>query len=158
MGWVARKFDNLGSALSGAGGGMGLSQAPAFTHAYLQRLGGHIDEARRTLELIERGELLGELNMVDRETAAIQFSARVDELEQAFSAISDAAPLLQPLVMLQHADTEIARRAWEAFTPAVPVDVHSLVYTGSGVVVALLLYELIKTPAALFKRPRRAHD
>lgn len=154
MGWAARKFDNLGSAVSGAGGGMGLSQAPAFTQAYLQRLGGHIDEARRTLGLIERGEMLEQLGMTDREAAIAQFTARVEELQQAFDAISDASPLLQPLIMLQHADSEIAGRVWEAFTPAIPVDAASLVYTGGGIVIALLIYELVKSPAAVIKRRR----
>lgn len=155
MSWVGRKFDNLGSALSGAGGGMGLSQAPAFTHAYLQRLGGHIDEARRTLGMVERGELLEQLGVTERQEAVRQFSGRVEELEQAYRAISEASPVMQPLTMLQHADNEIARRAWEAFTPAIPVDAPSLIYTGVGIVLALLIYELFKSPAALVKRRRR---
>lgn len=156
MGWVARKFDNLGSACCGAGGGMGLSQAPAFTQAYLQRLGGHLDEARRTLGMIERGEWLQRLGIDDRRQAIEEFGARVSQLEQAFWAISEAPPLLQPLVMLQHADNEIARRAWEHFTPAIPIDAPSLVYTGIGIVLALVVYELLKSPAALFRRKTAA--
>lgn len=153
MGWVARKADNLGSACCGAGGGMGLSQAPAFTQAYLQRLGGHLDEARRSLSMIERGQWLRDLTPAERLSAAADFRARVVELEQAFDAIAEAPPMLQPLRMLQHADGEIAARAWEYFTPAVPIDPPSLVYTGVGIVLALLVYELVKAPAALFRRP-----
>lgn len=155
MGWATRKVDNLGSAVSGGAGGMGLSQAPAFTQAYLQRLGGHIDEARRTLARIERGEMLGRLDIADREEAVAEFTARVHELEATHAAITDASPLFQPLVMLQHADTDIARRAWEAFTPAIPVDAPSLIYTATGLVLALLIYELIKSPAGLVRRRRR---
>ncbi len=154
MGWFARKFDNLGSACSGAAGGMGLSQAPAFTQAYLQRLGGHLDEARRTLAMIERGQWLQQLGVEDRQQAAREFSARVFELEQALLSISQAPPLLQPLVMLQHADSDIAQRAWEHFTPAIPVDAPSLVYTGCGIVLALIVYELFKSPAALFRKKK----
>lgn len=150
MGWIARKADNLGSACCGAGGGMGLSQAPAFTQAYLQRLGGHIDEARRTVNQVESGQLLGFLNPTEREQAVTQFSDRVLELEQAYRSISEATPLMQPLMTLRHADSEIAARAWEHFTPAIPIDPPSLIYTGIGVVIALLIYELIKSPAALF--------
>jgi hypothetical protein len=152
MGWVARKFDNLGSAFSGGAGGMGLSQGPAFTHAYLQRLGGHIDEARRTVTLIERGDLLPRLGPVERQEAVAEFSSRVQDLEQAYAAIANASPMMQPVVMLQHSDSDIARRAWETFSPAIPVDAASLVYTGIGVVLALLIYELIKSPAGLFRR------
>lgn len=154
MGWVTRKFDNLGSAISGAGGGMGLSQAPAFTQAYMQRLGGHLDEARRTLELVEQGVLVPELSATDREQAALGFAERVAELEATFQAIQSASPVVRPVVMLRHADSEIARRAWEAFTPAVPVDPTSLIWTAIGVVAALLVYELLKSPAALVRRRR----
>jgi len=155
MSWVTRKCDNLGSAVSGAGGGMGLSQAPAFTQAYLQRLGGHLDEARRTLELVERGILVPELTDIEREQAARGFADRVAELEATYSAIADASPLLQPVLMLRHSDSEIAQRAWEAFTPAVPVDAPSLIWTGLGVILALLVYELVKSPAAIVRRRRR---
>lgn len=157
MGWVGRKFDNLGSAVAGAGGGMGLSQAPAFTQAYLQRLGGHLDEARRTLNLVEQGVLVPELTATERAQAAEGFAQRVAELEATMSAISDASPLMQPLLVMRHADSEIARRAWEAFTPAVPIDAPSLIWTGVGVLVALVLYELFKSPAAVVRRRRNRH-
>lgn len=154
MGWVGRKFDNLGSAVAGAGGGMGLSQAPAFTQAYLQRLGGHLDEARRTLDLVERGVLVPELTASERGQAAEGFAERVAELEMTLSSIADASPLMQPLLVMRHADSEIARRAWEAFTPAVPIDAPSLIWTGGGVLLALILYELFKSPAAIVRRRR----
>jgi hypothetical protein len=156
MGWMSRKFDNLGSACCGAGGGMSLSQAPAYTQAYLQRLGGHLDEARRTLSQVERNQLLEFLGPLDRAQAIEQLGARVNELEASYHAIADASPLAQPLVMLQRADREIAARAWEHFTPAIPIDPPSLIYTGIGVVVALILYELLKSPAALFGRRKPA--
>jgi hypothetical protein len=157
MGWVGRKFDNLGSAVAGAGGGMGLSQAPAFTQAYLQRLGGHLDEARRTLDLVERGVLVPDLTAAERSQAVKGFADRVTELEATYASIADASPLMQPVLMMRHADSEIARRAWEAFTPAVPVDAPSLIWTGVGVLVALLLYELVKSPAAVVRRRRMHH-
>ncbi|RFF32583.1 DUF2937 family protein [Wenzhouxiangella sediminis] len=157
MGWIGRKFDNLGSAVAGAGGGMGLSQAPAFTQAYLQRLGGHLDEARRTLQLVEQGVLVPELTAAEREQAAVGFADRVAELEATYASIADASPLMQPILMMRHGDSEIARRAWEAFTPAVPIDAPSLIWTGIGVVAALLVYELFKSPAAVVKRRRRRH-
>lgn len=155
MGWIGRKFDNLGSAVAGAGGGMGLSQAPAYTHAYLQRLGGHLDEARRTLDLVERGILVPELTPAEREQAVAGFAERVSELEATFAAIEQAPPLVQPVMMMRHADPDIARRAWEAFSPAIPVDMPSLVYTSVGVVLLLLVYELLKSPAAVVRRRRR---
>lgn len=156
MGWISRKFDNLGSACCGAGGGMGLSQAPAFTQAYMQRLGGHLDEAKRTLRQIESGELLGFLQGGERAQAISQFQQRVTELEAAYQAIDLAGPLMRPLMVLRHADADVAARAWEHFTPAIPIDPPSLIYTGIGILAALLVYEIAKAPAALFGR--RKHD
>lgn len=135
---------------------MGFSQAPAYTQAYLQRLGGHLDEARRTLDQIERNQMLEFLGPVDRTQALVQFNARVSDLEASYHAIADASPLMQPLVMLQHSDNEIAARAWEHFTPAIPLDPPSLIYTGIGVVLALVIYELIKSPAALVGKRKPA--
>lgn len=155
MGWVGRKFDNLGSAVAGAGGGMGLSQAPAFTQAYLQRLGGHLDEARRTLDLVERGILVPELTEAERAQAVQGFAERVAELEATYASIAEASPLMQPVLMMRHGDSDIARRAWEAFTPAVPIDATSLIWTAVGVLVALLIYELFKSPAAVVRRRRK---
>lgn len=155
MSWMGRKFDNLGSAVAGAGGGMGLSQAPAFTQAYLQRLGGHLDEARRTLDLVERGILVPELTAAERSQAVAGFADRVAELEATYASIAEATPLMQPILVMRHGDSEIARRAWEAFTPAVPIDATSLIWTGLGVLVALVIYELFKSPAAVVRRRRR---
>lgn len=152
MGWITRKLDTLGGAASGGAGGMGLSQAPAFTQAYLQRLGGHIDEARRTLDGVQAGTVLPRLPADLRAEAVDDLAARVAELETARAAIMDAAPALRPMVMLRHADATIASRALDHFTPALPLDGASLIYTGAGVVLALLLYEVIKAPALLFRR------
>jgi len=133
---------------------MGLSQGPAFTQAYLQRLGGHLDEARRTVEKVREGELLPWLSALDREQAVSEFSARVSELEAAYEAIAGASPLVQPLMMMRHADTDIASRTLEFFTPALPLDAASLVYTAAGVVLALIVYEIFKSPAFLFRKKK----
>ena len=152
MSWMTRKADNLGSAASGGVGGISLSQAPAFTQAYLQRLGGHIDEARLTVERIASGETLPWLADEDRSQAAIELSSRVTQLEQYQNQIEQAPAMLQPLMVLRHGEWSIAERAFENFTPAIPLDPASLVWTGVGVVLALVMYELVKAPAGLLSR------
>ncbi|HLR86967.1 MAG TPA: DUF2937 family protein [Wenzhouxiangella sp.] len=154
MSWAGRKLDNVGSALGGAAGGMSLSQAPAFVQAYLQRLGGHLDEARRTLDLVERGILVPELTTAERSQAVIGFADRVAELESAFDSIAATPAALQPLALLRHGDSDIAQRAWEAFSPALPLDPPALIWTGAGIVLALMVYEIIKAPFALIGRRR----
>lgn len=129
MSWAGRKLDNAGSALSGAVGGMSLSQAPAFVQAYLQRLGGHLDEARRTLDLVERGILVPELTAIERGQAVTGFADRVAELEAAFETIAATPAALQ-------------------------LDPPALIWTGAGIVAALVVYEIIKAPFALIGRRR----
>ncbi|MGB0514818.1 MAG: DUF2937 family protein, partial [Wenzhouxiangellaceae bacterium] len=82
MSWLTRRLDHLGSAAFGGAGGLSLSQAPAFTNAYLQRLGGHIDEARRTLAGIRDGQILPWLGGPERGRAATEIELRLAELEQ----------------------------------------------------------------------------
>lgn len=155
MSWITRRLDNLGSAVTGGAGGMAVSQAPAFSHAYLQRLGGHIDEARRTLEQVRGGHMLPSLDPAARAEAVAGLAARVGELEAARASLMDASPWLRPMLLLRHADSAIAGRTFEAFIPALPLDATSLAYTAVGVLLALLAWELLKAPGALVLRRRQ---
>lgn len=154
MSWITRRLDNLGSAVTGGAGGMGLSQAPAFSHAYLQRLGGHIDEARRMLDGVRDASILPDLPEGARSEAIADLTLRLADLQAARAALTDADPWLRPLALLRHADPTIARRTLDAFTPAMPLDGASLLYTGLGVILALVVWELIKAPGALMTRRR----
>lgn len=155
MSWIARKLDNLGSAVTGGSGGMALSQAPAYAHAYLQRLGGHIDEARRLVDRVRSGEALPTLDPDSRAQAVAELAGRVADLQAARDALMDAPAWLRPVLMLRHGDPTIAGRALEEFTPALPLDGASLAYTALGVVLALLAWELLKAPGAMALRRRR---
>ena len=152
MSWLTRKMDNLGSATCGGVGGISLSQAPAFTQAYLQRLGGHIDEARLTVEGVASGTILPWLPTEERDQAVLDLSARVTELELLQDRLLQSPELLQPLMLLRFGEWSIAENAMAAFTPAIPLDPSSLVWTGIGIVAALVVYELVKAPGALFRR------
>src|SRR5689334_1726641 len=108
------------------------AQVPEFIQQYLQRLGGHLDEARRQVdgfvqvaalskltltELIERtaqnpDETVARLSPVMREAAA-----RVERLAAAEAAIRDASPWSKPFVFIAHLDVDIARATWSSFRP-----------------------------------------
>ncbi len=153
-------------------GAVGLSQAPEFFQQYQQRLGGHLDEARRALARYEEVAREGGLTLAQLiETTRAQTAApvarlgdvmaetldRVRDLEAAEAALRDASAWERPLVFLRHVDPEIAARAWEIFKPAVPVTLEGLAYAGAGMVLALLLYQvLVVLPGrALVRRWRR---
>ena len=136
--------------------GAGLfSQLPEFIQQYLQRLGGHLDEARRQLEqfqavaaksgltfhqlvansLASTEPTVARLGGVMRDTAD-----RVDALAAADAAIRHASMLTRPLVFLRHIDLPIAHATWTIFRPAVPTTIEGVVYAACGVLLALAFY------------------
>jgi hypothetical protein len=146
------------------------SQAPEFMQQYLQRLGGHLDEARFQLAQFQRAATQSGLTLerlISQTTAntdpavarlggvmtdAIQ---RVDALEQAQNAILHAPLWTRPFVFLRHLDPGIAHATWSIFKPAVPTTAEGLVYALLGVAVLLGLYQLgVKYPVACAVRAR----
>jgi Protein of unknown function (DUF2937). len=140
------------------------SQAPEFMQQYLQRLGGHLDEARRQLEQFRRVAAQSGLSLeqfiaktnanADAAVAKLggvmsEASVRVEQLETAQSAIMHASPLTRPFAFIRHVDTEIANATWSIFKPAVPTTLEGLLYALIGMAVFLGIYHgLIKTPCA----------
>jgi len=157
MKWLAHRLDHLGSATAGGVGGLGFSQAPAFTHAYLQRLGGLIDEARRTIGKLAAGDILPWLGGDRREQAVAELSLRLSELERFQQVLLDSPALLRPFTLMRHADWSIAGDAAETFVPAIPIDPASIVWTLIGVILAALAWDATKIPfwAAGKARTRR---
>lgn len=139
-------------------GAVGLSQAPEFFQQYLQRLGGHLDEARRQLAGYEAvakqsGITLQQLIDTTRAQAAepvaklgaviADTQARVEQLSSAEVALREAGLWERPFVFLANVDATIAQRTWEVFKPAVPVTAEGFVYAGAGMLLALALYQFV---------------
>jgi len=159
---VLRKLDSLGGAVVAAVGGAGASQWREFLQQYLQRLGGHLDEARLNLEHLTG---LHDLADVAQKPVIARMladgEARVGDLVQALRMLAEAGPVMQPLVFLRTMDPVIARAALERYQPALPLDTASLLWAGAGMVLALILYELVKgalwAPIALGRRALGGH-
>ena len=152
-------------------GTVAFSQIPEFMQQYLQRLGGHLDEARRQLaqfrHVAEQSGLT--LDRLIAQTAANTDSAvaklsivmqdavtRVDTLESAQNAIRDASVWTRPFVFVRHVDSDIASATWSIFKPAVPTTAEGLVYAVIGMLVLLSVYHVgVKYPIALAGRLRR---
>ncbi len=156
LSWLARKFDSLIGAVFGGVGGALASQFDAFVLQYLQRLGGHIDEAERNFKMASDGEQYRDMAVDVREILMAAARARVDELTLALRAIADADLWHRPFAFFAHMDREIAARTLDSFRPALPVDLAGLVYAASGIVLGLVLYELLKAPFSLRLRRRDA--
>lgn len=133
------------------------SQAPEFMQQYLQRLGGHLDEARRQLasfqHIAEKAGIsldrfitqtsanseptVAKLGGVMQETAA-----RVDSLAAAQDALLHASIWTRPFVFLRHLDLGIAQGTWSVYQPGIPTTFEGLLYALVGMLFLLSLYHL----------------
>lgn len=156
MRWLLRKLDTLIGAVIAGIAGAAASQLQAFLLQYLQRLGGHVDEARRAYDTILNGERYRQMAPAARDLIARDALDRVNELQAAHDAIRDAGLLAKPFVFAAHFDADVALGTWEAFTPALPFDLAGLLYAGMGLLAGLILYEIVKAPFALTGRRGRA--
>jgi Protein of unknown function (DUF2937) len=133
-------------------GGAGLfSQLPEFAQQYLQRLGGHRDEALRFVQVLRtRG--------ADAANGMLAVAeARAADLSEAVDAIAAASDLTRPLAFLRHFDPDIARATLDVFRPAVPLTPAGLIYGGCGLVLGVaLLYVALAPFKWLWRRRVRA--
>lgn len=151
-------------------GALAFSQAPEFMQQYLQRLGGHLDEARRQLEQFrgvatQSGLTLERLiaqTSANHDAAVAKLggvmtatAARVETLESAQHALQDASLWTRPFVFLRHVDADIAQATWNIYRPAMPTTVEGLVYAALGLFLLLGLYQAIKYPIRQAGRLRR---
>ena len=153
MGWLGHKIDTLVAVVVGSVGGIGFSQLPAFIHEYLQRLGGHVDEAQRHLGTIREGGG-GNLDESARQMAISVAEARVAELRTAYDAIDGASIYAKPFAFASNLDFDIARRAFEKFGPTIPLDAESLVFFAAGLIAGIMVWEMVKLPFSAVRRRR----
>jgi hypothetical protein len=155
MNWLLGTFDRLIGTVIAAVTGLAASQTQAFIQAYLQRLGGHLDEARTSYEKLQSGQFLPGADALSQQRMAEAFGHRVDELSQAYSAIADADVFERPFRFIAHMDRAIAEATLTNFNPSLPLDSASLVYSLIGIMLGWLIYELIKLPFAVLGRRHR---
>ncbi len=152
MGWLTRKLDTLMAAAFAGTAGAVVSQLQEFIQQYLQRIGGHLDEAQRNYQTVLESERYREMAQQTRDILINDALGRVQEIQASHDAIANAGFMAKPFVFLTHMDRIIATRTLENFTPALPVDVESLIYAAIGLVVGFVIYELLKLPFALMFR------
>ena len=156
MSWLTRKLDSLIGAVFGGVGGAAASQFDAFVLQYLQRLGGHMDEAQRSYKMALDPEHYRDMATEVRAMLLAEARKRVDELDSAFRSISDSDILHRPFAFLSNMDSGIAARTLETFRPVLPFDLAGLVYAGTGILLGLIVYELLKAPFTVRLRRREA--
>lgn len=148
-------FDSLTDRILCVVGAVLLSQGPEFMQQYLQRLGGHLDEARRQLAVFQKtADQAGlTLDKFISQTAAnadpavaklggvmADAAERVTSLQSAHDTLLQAALWERPFVFVRHLDTGIARATAAVYQPAVPTTAEGLVYALAGMLLMLALY------------------
>lgn len=168
---LARTCDGFLDRVLCVAGAVLFSQAPEFMQQYLQRLGGHVDEARRQVDqfrhiaqqsnltldqFIEQTGRNADTAVAKLGTVMSGASARLDSLDAAQNALLHATPFTRPIVFFQHLDRDIAAGTWHAFQPAVPTTLEGLIYAFAGMFIVLGLYHaLFRYPATAVYRARR---
>jgi hypothetical protein len=146
------------------------SQIPEFMQQYLQRLGGHLDEARRQLQIFQETAAQSGLTLdrlINQTTANADPAvaklggvmtdavARVDVLASAQTAMENASLWTRPFVFLRHLDFGIARGTWTIFKPAVPTTIEGLLYAALGMIILMAAYHWgLKYPLARIRARR----
>lgn len=155
MRWILATVERLLDRALCVAGAVVFSQIPEFFQQYLQRLGGHLAEARRQLDLFtqvaarsgwtldqliadagsQTDPAMGRLGHLVADT-----QTRVDTLNSAEGALRNASLWSRPFVFARHLDPAIARATLSVFRPAVPTTAEGLVYAGVGMALFLLIY------------------
>lgn len=153
MRWFLSRLDSLASTVVAAVLGVGASQFMAFVQQYRQRLGGHLAEAQFNVRQTMDGPVYRGLDPEAQRSLLGPLVGRVDDLNEANTALATARPWELPWAFLRTADWDVAAGALADFQPAVPLDLASLVYAALGLLLGWLIYDLLKIP---FRRRRRA--
>lgn len=147
-GRLAAWLKSIVDGIAAAGGAAVSSQLPEFAQQYLQRLGGHRDEALRFAQILrDRGAEVSN-------TVLAAADARAADLGQSFEAIAGASDLTRPLALLRHFDPDIASATLDLFRPAVPLTPAGLIYGGCGLIAGVAVLQLAMIPFTWFRRRR----
>jgi hypothetical protein len=154
--------------IGGLLGAVVLSQFPEFSQQYMQRLAG----ARTELKVITAGfdltakaagysrdealENMGGSEFQDKLRDQMQGNfTRFDRLDSAYVSLKGSEPLVRLTKVWHFRDTDLVKRTWDDFRPAVPVTTDGLIFAGIGFAAGWLLVSLL---LGAFLRPftRRA--
>ncbi|ASM71507.1 MULTISPECIES: DUF2937 family protein [Roseobacteraceae] len=137
--------------------GAATSQFPEFSQQYAQRLGGAVDalaevvadfDASAQAEGLTRVAALNQMQgtpFIDRRRAdMIRTFARYDKLRADLAALDTAGPFMRAYHATRMTDPEVARAAWAAFQPALPLTFAGGIFAGVGFITMLLAIGILR--------------
>ncbi len=145
------------------------SQGPEFAQQYRQRLGGALDEVRRSVvqfdaeavsqgltpaEGVRRLEASSDPLVQKRGEDMQETMARADRLEAQLKAMQSAGPVARLYVLVTDFDPGVARAALDAYEPAAPLSPEALTAAGVAGLLGWAATHLVVWPFR--RRNRRA--
>lgn len=141
-------------------GSIALAQFPQFYAQYFQRLGGHLDEARRIVT--EYSDTATSFNLTLEEYIRIHVTAnnpvlqstgtiidnsltRLTDLEGAFQALKSGTLFNRWWIFLRKMDPAIFKQTCSEYTPGLPISIESLFYALAGLIITWGIYQGIKS-------------
>ena len=159
--------------LAAAVGALLLSQFPQFYGQYLQRLGGHLDEARSMLnqytqaasfqglsleQYIDEHLQAGSAVFVSTGEIIESLALRYETLSRSYQALHEAGLYNRWLVFLKEADWQIAAATWQNFVPGMPTTLEGLLYGLSGLLLGWGAFTFLKNIPAFFTTSSRRRN
>jgi hypothetical protein len=162
-------IDGLMDRIMAVAGAIICAQFPQYYAQYIQRLGGHLDEAHRAVS--QYAKVAVSYNMSLQEYINVHLTSnnkifistgkviqglvdRLNHLESAFTALQNSTPLDRWVVFIRVVDPKIARKTWANFTPGVPTTVEALFYALAGLLIGWGIYQGLKALIMLpFRKP-----
>ncbi|OHD64356.1 MAG: hypothetical protein A2176_01855 [Spirochaetes bacterium RBG_13_51_14] len=150
-----------------------LAQFPQYLAQYLQRLGGHVDEAARNIEKYrevakEVGKTLEQYvqHLLASKDLAVfrtgqKIGADIERYDQLAGALKDltSAPAYKKLfIFITNVDWDIARATWERFTPGLPLTLEGAIYAAAGIVIGMTAYFCVSRLIVLIVKKIAARD
>ena len=147
-----------------------LSQFPASYDQYVQRLGGHLDQARVQVERIDaaaRAEQMTRAAYIDvfltSDRSPVARQGRImrdqitdlDRLRAAQAALVPARTLTRPVRFARHVDRGLAGATLESFRPGLPLSSDGVIYAAAGALSGLLIAVGGQGALSVLRRRRR---
>lgn len=150
-----RFVDSLLDRICAALGAVALAQFPQFCAQYVQRLGGHADEAARNIEKYreiakETGKSLYQYSqhlLNSKDPAVFKTGQKIagdleryNQLAAALKELQNAPSYKKFIVFIQNVDLDIARSTLSNFIPGLPVTVEGAAYAAAGIIIGMIVY------------------
>lgn len=158
--------------VGGLAGAAGLSQFPAFSQQYMQRLGGQVDELTRVVvgfdetalaDGMGREEMLqamAETPLVEGQVAMWRGTfARHARLSENLMVLQSATPMERLIMPQRMMDGATVQATWADFSPAIPLSAAGAASAGTGFIggwaALAALFSVVLWPFRRAKKPAK---